>query len=126
MSIVTTNPAKVTVQLLDSQYLTHEQIFKLAHFIDAYEIEKELQDTLVIDIFKITKNGRLEIILTPTGGLTYDELSHHLNSIMTESLKNVNLDGCRWEVISILFITKVPGQPSFVYYEDIQESFKTD
>ena len=82
MSIVTMNPAKVSVQLLDINNLTHQQIFKLAHLIDAYEIDKQLQDKLVIDILKVTRSGWVELILTPKTGLTYDELSEHLDLIL--------------------------------------------
>jgi hypothetical protein len=111
---VTTNPARITVQLLQNQNLSQEQIFKLAHYIDAYEIEKELQETLVIDIVEVTKNGRIELMLTPKSGLSYDELSDHLKTVISYSLKNVDLENCNWEVTKISFETKVPGKASFI------------
>lgn len=125
MSIVTTNPAKITVQLLENQNLSQEQIFKLAHYIDAYEIEKELQESLVIDIYEVTKAGKIELVLTPKSGLSYDELSEHLKTVITYSLKNVNLENCTWEVTKISFETQVPGKASFVT-GDLHSAFKAD
>jgi hypothetical protein len=125
MSIVTINPAWVTVKLIDNQNLTQSQIFKLAHHIDAYEIEKHLQENLVIDINRISKNGLIELVLTPKSGLTYDELSEHLDMIMTYSLKNVNLEDCRWEIIDISFKSERPGKPSYVQENNIHQAFKT-
>ena len=114
MAILITNPVKITVQLLDQKPLTSEQIFKLAHNIDAYEIEKQLQDSLAIDINKVTKTGYIELVITPTSGLTYDELSEHFNLAMVHSLENVNLPQCRWEIIEIAIKTATPGRPSYV------------
>jgi len=125
MSIVTMNPAKVTIQLLDNQGLTQEQIFKLAHHIDAYEIEKQLQESLVIDIQKITRSGMIELIITPKSGLTYDELSKYLNDAILFALKSVNLEECRWEIIEIAFQTEIPGKPSYVF-DDLHEAFKAE
>jgi hypothetical protein len=125
MSIVTTNPAKITVQLLDNQNLSQEQIFELAHYIDAYEIEKQLQETLVIDIFEVTKTGKIELVLTPKSGLSYEELSLHLKTVISYSLKNVNLEQCKWEVTKISFETRVPGKASFIS-ADLHSAFKAD
>ena len=125
MSIVTTNPVKVTIQLLDHQDLTYQQIFKLAHYIDAYEIEKQLQESLVIDIYEVTKAGKIEFLLTPTSGLTYDELSEHLQTLISYSLEKVNLAKCKWEITQIVFETRVPGKASFVS-GNIQKAFKAD
>ena len=126
MSIVTMNPARVSVQLLDRDDLTQEQIFKLAHHIDAYEIDKQIQDNLVIDIYKLTKKGLIELLLTPKSGLTYDELSEHLARVMNFALKSINLDQCHWEIVDIKFLTQVPGQPSYIHEEDIHSAFKTE
>ena len=117
MSIVTFNPAHITVQLLDQQGLNQEQIFKLAHFIDAYEIEQKLQDKLVIDIHEVTKTGKIELLLTPKSGLTYDEVNEHLETIIKYALKNVNLEGTRWEILKISFLTEKPGKPSYVNHD---------
>jgi len=125
MSIVTTNTAKIAVQLLDQPNLSQEQIFKLAHFIDAYEIEKQLQDSLVIDIHEVTKNGKIELLLTPKSGLSYEELSEHLKTIISYALENVNLIDCRWEITKISFQTEKPGKPSYVS-NDVHSAFKAD
>jgi hypothetical protein len=120
------NPARVAVQLIDYKDLTQDQIFKLAHHIDAYEIDEKIQDNLVIDIYKITKLGVIELVLTPKGGLTYDELSEHLNKIMTYALKTVDLEKCRWEIIDIVFITQKLGKPSYVNDEGIFTAFRSE
>ncbi len=125
MSIITMNPARVAVQLIDVHNLTQQQIFKLAHHIDAYEIEKQLQDNLVIDIYKVTTKGKIELVLTPKSGMTYDELSEHLDNIMKYALRSVELEQCRWEIIDISFLTQKPGQPSYVHDEDFHSAFKT-
>jgi hypothetical protein len=120
------NPAKVSIQLLDINNLTHQQIFKLAHLIDAYEIDKQLQDKLVIDILKVTRSGRVELILTPKTGLKYDELSEHLDLILKYALTSSDMDKCRWEIIDIDFITQKPGKPSYIHEEGIHTAFRTE
>jgi hypothetical protein len=125
MSIVTTNPAKVSIRLLDQKDLTHDQIFQLAQHIDAYEIEKKLQESLVIDIHKVTKSGKIDLIITPKTGLTYDELYNHVTKVISFALKSVKLENCRWEILEISFQTEMPGKPSYVY-EDLHTAFKAD
>ena len=124
MSIVTTNPARVIVKLIDQRKLTQDQIFKLAHFIDSYEIEKQLQDILVIDIDEITKEGTIELVLTPKSGLKYEDISDHLKTVISFALKNVDLGECEWEIVKISFETQRPGKPSYVA-EDLHKAFKT-
>jgi hypothetical protein len=125
MAIVTTNPARVLIRLIDQPVLTHEQIFQLAHFIDAYEIEKQLQESLVIDIHKVTAAGQIELIMTPKTGLSYDEIASHLNQVITYALKNSNLEGSQWEIIEISFQIVKPGKPSFVY-DNLHAAFKAE
>ncbi|WP_455391455.1 hypothetical protein [[Eubacterium] cellulosolvens] len=125
MSIVTTNPARITVQLIDYQSLNQERIFKLAHFIDAYEIEKKLQESLVIDIYEISKAGRIELLLTPKSGLTYDEISEHIRTVIAFALDKVNLSDCKWEIEKISFETQKPGKPSYVFDGD-HSAFKAE
>jgi hypothetical protein len=123
MSIVTTNPARVIVKLIDQRNLTQDQIFKLAHFIDSYEIEKQLQETLVIDINEITRDGTIELVLTPKSGLKYEDISDHLKTVISFALKNVDLGECEWEIVKISFETQRPGKPSYVA-EDLHRAFK--
>ena len=125
MSIVTTNPAHITVQLLNQQSLTLEQLFQIAHYIDAYEIEKQLQESLVIDIQEVTKSGTIELVLTPKTGLTYEEVSEHLKMVFSYALKNVNLPECKWEITRISFKNEKLGKASYVY-DDLHRAFKTD
>ena len=126
MSIVTTNPARITVQLIGEPNLEQSKIFKLAQFIDAYEIEKQLQETLVIDIYRISKTGRIELVLTPRGGLTYDELSDHLDKAISFALKSVDMEECKWEIVNISFKTEMPGHPSYVFEENVHKAFKKE
>ena len=125
MSIVTTNPARITVQLLGEQNLTLNQIFQLAQYIDAYEIEKQIQESLVIDIHEVTKNGIIELVLTPKSGLKYDELSEHLKMVIDYALKNAKLGDKKWEITKISFETQRPGKASYVF-EDKYHAFKAD
>ncbi len=125
MSIITTNPAKITIQLIDHQNLDQEQLFQLAHHIDAYEIEKQLQESVVFDIIKITKSGEIDLIITPKIGLKYNELKEHLDTVINYALENVNLGGCKWEVLKITFLTEAPGKPSYVF-NNLHEAFKAD
>jgi len=126
MSILTTNPARVTIQLLDNQGLTQEQIFRLAHSIDAYEIERKMEENLVIDIQEISKSGKIVLVIVPKGGLTYDDLSYHLDMIMSFALKSVNLEKCRWELSNIYFQIQNLGKPSYVADDAFYSEFKQE
>jgi hypothetical protein len=113
MTIFTTNQARITLKLVDRQNLTYDQIFKIAQYIDAYEIDKQLQDNLVIDIQKVTKAGEIELVLTPKNGLRYSEIADHLKMILQYALENVNLADSKWEILKIEFQPEMPGKPSY-------------
>ena len=125
MSIITTNPAKILIRLLDQHDLDIEKIFKLAQYIDAYEIEKQLQETLVIDIHRLTRSGQIHLIMTPKIGLTYDELLTHLKDVIAYAFKNANLEGVRWEILEISFQIESQGKASYVF-DDLRAAFKTE
>ncbi len=113
MTIFTTNQARITVQLLDRHDLNYDQIFKIAQYVDAYEIDKEVQDNLVIDIQRVTRSGEIELVLTPKNGLKYNEIAEHLKMVLRYALESVNMAECNWEILKIEFQPEKPGKPSY-------------
>jgi len=98
--------------------LSLDDLFKLGQYLDAYEVERDVEDTLVIDIKKINKAGTIQVFITPQGMMTYDEICDHIKQMMEFALTNSDLDDCKWEVREIIYHPKRPGTPSYVQGEE--------
>ncbi len=115
MTIITTNPMDVLIKLKGDRELTQDEMFKLAHHIDAYEIEKGERESIVIDIKRLTKSGIIHIYITPRGGgLTYENISEHIKSIMEFATQKAGLESFKWEIEELLSDLESPGTPSYV------------
>lgn len=106
------------INLMVDKELTIDDLFKLGQYLDAYEVERDVEDTLVIDIKKINKAGTIQIFITPQGMMTYDEICDHIKQMMEFALTNSDLDDCSWEVREIVYHPKRPGTPSYTPGEE--------
>ena len=115
MAIITTNPMDIYIRLVGDRHLTQDEMFKLAQHIDAYEIEKGERETIVIDIKRLTKDGSIIIYVTPRGGgLTYDNISSHVKSLMEFAIPKAGLTEFKWEIEEFSTDLEAPGTPSYV------------
>jgi hypothetical protein len=115
MAIITTNPMDIFIKLVGDRNLTQDEMFKLAQHIDAYEIEKGERETIVIDIKKLTKDGSVVIYMTPRGGgLTYENISKHVKSLMEFAIPKAGLNEFKWEIEEFTTDLEAPGTPSYV------------
>ena len=118
MSIAILNSMDLIINLNLDRELNLDDLFKLGQYLDAYEVERDVEDTLVIDIKKINKAGTLQVFITPQGMMTYDEICDHIKQMMDFALTNADLEDCKWEVREIIYHPKRPGTPSFVQSEE--------
>lgn len=115
MAIITTNPMDVLIKLKGDRELSQDEMFKLAHHIDAYEIEQGERESIVIDIKRLTNNGVIQIYITPRGGgLTYENISEHVKSLMEFSIQKAGLENFKWEIEELISDLESPGTPSYV------------
>jgi hypothetical protein len=115
VAIITTNPMDVLIKLKGDRELSQDEMFKLAHHIDAYEIEQGERETIVIDIKRLTKDGIIQIYVTPRGGgLTYENISEHVKSLMDFATQKTGLDSFKWEIEELMSDLESPGTPSYV------------
>jgi hypothetical protein len=114
VAIAILNPMDLIINLMCDRELTLDDLFKLGQYLDAYEVERDVEDTLVIDIVKINKTGTIHIYITPQGMMTYDEICDHIKQIMEFALTNSGMDDFKWEVREIIYHPKRPGTPSYV------------
>lgn len=112
----------IHIAITGDKELSLEKIFKLGQYLDAYEVEKDLEDTLVIDIKKISKDGNVQIYLTPQGMMTYDEICDHIKLLMDYAMTNSGLTSYKWDVKEIVYHTKRPGLPSYMTEDAPAES----
>jgi hypothetical protein len=108
----------LVINLICDRELTIDDLFKLGQYLDAYEVERDVEDTLVIDIKKINKTGTIHVFITPQGMMTYDEICDHIKQLMEFALTNSELEDFKWEVREIVYHPKRPGTPSFVPTEE--------
>jgi hypothetical protein len=115
MAIITTNPMDILIKLVGDRNLTQDEMFNLAQYIDAYEIEKGERETIVVDIKRLTKEGKVIIYITPRGGgLTYENISDHVKSLMDYAIPKSGLNEFKWEVEEFTTDLEAPGTPSYV------------
>lgn len=114
VAIAILNSMDLVINLMVDRELSLDDLFKLGQYLDAYEVERDVEDTLVIDIKKINKTGTINIFITPQGMMTYDEICDHIKQLMEFALTNAGMDGFQWEVREIIYHPKRPGTPSFV------------
>ncbi|UCH88969.1 MAG: hypothetical protein JSV49_12160 [Thermoplasmata archaeon] len=118
VAIAILNPMDLVINLMCDRELTLDDLFKLGQYLDAYEVERDVEDTLVIDIKRINKTGTIYIYITPQGMMTYDEICEHIKQLMEFALTNAGMDNFKWEVREIIYYTKRPGTPSYVQSDD--------
>jgi hypothetical protein len=105
----------IFIKLKGNRDLTQDEMFNLAQYIDAYEIEKGERETIVIDIKRLTKDGSIIIFLTPRGGgLTYETISNHVKSMMEFAIPKAGLNEFKWEIEEFTTDLEAPGTPSYV------------
>jgi hypothetical protein len=114
LSIAILNPMDIIINLMIDRELSVDDLFKLGQFLDAYEVERDVEDTLVIDIKKINKTGTIHIFVSPQGMMTYDEICDHIKQLMEFALTNASMDEFKWEVREIIYHPQRPGTPSYV------------
>lgn len=127
MTVIVQNPLDVIIALDTEEEITGEEIFNLADALDGYEIEKEIEDKLVVDIVEISSAGVFAVHIIPKQMLTYKDLIYFINDMVSVSLKREDLPFQSFHVKKVLFRTAEPGKPSETTNDitDIKEKVAT-
>jgi len=112
LTVIVQNPLDVIIALETEDEMTGEEIFALADALDGYEIEKEVEDKLVVDIVEISSAGVFAVHIIPKQMLTYKDLIFFINDMVSTSLKREDLPFEKFNVKKVLFRTTEPGKPS--------------
>ena len=112
MTVIVQNPLDVIIALNYDEELSGEDMFNLADALDGYEIEKEIEDKLVVDIVEISSAGVFAVHIIPKQMLTYKDLNFFINDMVSTSLKREDLPFDSFNVKKVLFRTTEPGKPS--------------
>jgi hypothetical protein len=91
-----------------------KDLFKFIDALDAYEIDKKIEETLVVDITEITNDGLVVIHIEPKKMIRYQDVYDHLDSMMTNAFKVAKMKNYEYEIKKILFRIYKPGVPSSV------------
>lgn len=94
--------------------LKAEELFVLAEALDEYEVEKEVEEMIVIDISEITSSGMIVVHVIPKRMLSYNEIYQHVDTLIKDALKKSGLKSHDYEIKKIIFRTIRPGTPSSV------------
>jgi len=117
----------VIISIDVEEEVTGSQIFSLADALDGYEIEKELENKLVVDIVEISSAGVFAVHIIPKQRLTYDELMEYIDDMVTTALKRKEIPAEGYKVKKVMFRTAEPGKPSETVrdLEDLKEKVDT-
>lgn len=112
MTVVVQNPLDVIISLETEEEMTGKEMFALADALDGYEIVKEIQDKLVVDIVEISSAGVFAVHIIPKQMLTYKDLIFFIEDMVSNSLKREDLPFKTFRIKKVLFRTTEPGKPS--------------
>lgn len=112
MTVIVQNPLDVIISIDTDEELTGHQMFSLADALDGYEIEKEIEDKLVVDIVEISSAGVFAVHIIPKQMLTYKDLIFFIEDMVSTSLKRDDLPFKEFMVKKVLFRTTELGKPS--------------
>ncbi|MGA1848548.1 MAG: hypothetical protein ACMUHB_04325 [Thermoplasmatota archaeon] len=112
MTVIVQNPLDVIISLDTEEELTGQEMFALADALDGYEIVKEIEDKLVVDIVEISSAGVFAVHVIPKQMLTYKDLIFFIEDMVSNSLKRDDLPFDHFRVKKVLFRTAELGKPS--------------
>ena len=112
MPVIVQNPMDVIISLNNEEDMTGEEIFLLADALDRYEIEKEVEEKLVVDIIEISAAGIFAVHIIPKQMLTYKEIMKHIDEMVMAALKERGIKAGEYHVKKVMFRTKDLGKPS--------------
>jgi hypothetical protein len=97
-----------------------KDLFNFIDALDAYEIDKKLEETLVVDITEITNDGLVVIHIEPKKMIRYVDVYEHIDAMMVNAFKNAKMKDYEYEIKKILFRIHKTGVPSSVV-DDLKE-----
>lgn len=100
------------ISLETDEEMTGQEMFALADALDGYEIEKEVEDKLVVDIVEISSAGVFAVHLIPKQMLTYKDLIFFIEDMVSTSLNRDDLPFDNFSIKKVLFRTTELGKPS--------------
>ena len=120
MTVIVQDPLDVIISLNNEEELTGDEVFSLADALDGYEIEKGIEESLVVDIVEISSAGVCAVHVNPKQMFTYKDIMKHVHQMVTGALKRKDLPFDQYKVKKVLFRTRKPGKPSETV-EDLEE-----
>ncbi len=118
MPVIIQNPIDVVIKLKGMDSIDSETMFKLADVIDGYEVVHNTKDELVVDIVEIDVRGVIVLHIDPKMMIRYNEVHHHIESIIESTLEVFSPQDVGFEVAKIKFRPLRPGMPSRVVRDD--------
>ena len=112
MPVIVQNPMDVIISIDNEEDMTGEEIFLLADALDGYEIEKEVEEKLVVDIIEISSAGIFAVHIIPKQMLTYKEIMKHVDEMVNAALKQKGIKANKYNIKKVMFRTKELGKPS--------------
>jgi hypothetical protein len=98
----------------EKQVIPPKDLFNFIDALDAYEVEKDLEEILVVDITEITNDGLVVIHIEPKKMIRYSDVYDHLDAMITNAFKLAKMNDYDYEIKKILFRIYKTGVPSSV------------
>lgn len=99
---------------MEKHVIPPRDLFNFIDALDAYEIEKGIEETLVVDITEITNDGLVVIHIEPKKMIRYVDIYEHIDSMMTNAFKLAKMNQYEYEIKKMLFRIFKTGVPSAV------------
>jgi len=99
---------------VDKHTIPPKDLFKFIDALDAYEIDKKIEETLVVDITEITNDGLVVIHIEPKKMIRYHDIYDHIDEMITNAFRVAGMVDYTYEIKKILFRIYKPGVPSSV------------
>jgi len=112
LTVIVQNSLDVIISLDNVDDIKGEEMFALADALDGYEVEKGIEDKIVIDIVEISSAGVFAVHVIPKQLMTYSEIMSYIDDMVKTALKRDEIVAKSYSVKKVLFRTREPGKPS--------------
>lgn len=120
MTVIVQNSLDVIIALDNVDDLNGEEIFALADALDGYEVDRGIEEQIVVDIVEISSAGVFAVHIIPKQMMTYKDIMEHIDQMVSAALKRDDISSKTYTVKKVLFRTREPGKPSETV-SDIEE-----
>jgi len=107
------HPISVLLDFPELIHMTPEEIFSLTNHLDEYEIAKDLENEIIVDVLEVSATGSIRLYLTFCKPMSYEDIHKEIQSIINHAQSRTGLSLFRYELKKLNIHIEMKGVPSW-------------